>query len=266
MSTTTSATRKLVQRIKRRNTPFFYKIVYALLTPQRVNTMNLGYAPLTEKLRSCYPSADQGLQYELYWQTFRQLEFSLSADQLVCEVGSGRGGGLAFIRNLTPAQVIGLECSTAARRYAERYFELDTRAATVPKLPLEDASVDAFVAVEAAHFSHNDAFVAELARSLKPKGSVLLADFNLGSDQHVRTKLSALYQRNGFELIGWRDIRPQVLEAMKQDDTRKQACMRFLIGPLRAEAEAYMGTIGSHKYHEMKNDERAYFILHARKL
>lgn len=38
-----------------------------------------------------------------------------------------------------------------------------------------------------------------------------------------------------------------------------------MVGPLRAEAEAYMGMIGSHKYNEMKQDERSYFILSARK-
>jgi len=265
MPTQTSAIRKQVQRLKRRITPLYYEIVYALVTPRRVNTMNFGYAPLTESLRPHYPSADQGLQYELYYQTFRQLDTPLTADQRLCEVSSGRGGGLALLRNLTDAQVIGLERSPAARRYAAQEFGLDTRAATAPTLPLETASVDLFISVEAAHNYHNDAFIAEIVRCLKPGGQLLLADMNLGSDRHVQQKLRALYARNGLRLEQWRDIRPEVLAALHADHQRKQAFMRFLFGPLRAEAEAYMGTVGSHKYHEMQHDQRAYFILQALK-
>lgn len=125
--------------------------------------------------------------------------------------------------------------------------------------------MDAFISIEAAHNYHTDAFIAEITRCLKPGGELLLADMNLGADAHVRQKLTALYARNGLELLEWRDIRPEVLAALHADHERKQAFMRFLFGPLRAEAEAYMGTVGSHKYHEMQNDQRAYFILRARK-
>lgn len=125
--------------------------------------------------------------------------------------------------------------------------------------------MDAFISIEAANNYHTDAFIAEITRCLKPGGELLLADMNLGADAHVRQKLTALYARNGLELLEWRDIRPEVLAALHADHERKQAFMRFLFGPLRAEAEAYMGTVGSHKYHEMQNDQRAYFILRARK-
>ena len=265
MSIQTSSTRKLVQRIKRRITPFYYEIVYGLITPRHVNTMNFGYAPITDELRLHYLSNDQGLQSELYWQAFKQLEVELSPDKVICEVSSGRGGGLAFLRNLSDSQVVGLERSPAARRYAAKHFQLDVRAATAPSLPLADASVDVFISIEAAHNYHKDAFVEEMRRCLKPGGVVLLADMNLGSDQHVRTKLESLYAKNGMTIDNWRDIRPNVLEALELDDDRKQAFLRYLVGPFKAEAQAYMATVDSHKYHEMKRDVRAYFIFRVRK-
>ncbi len=265
MSSSTSSARKLVQRIKRRITPFYYEIVYLLATPSHVNTMNFGYAPITNELRPKYPSSDQGLQYELYWQAFKQLEAPLTSEQVICEVSSGRGGGLAFLRNFTDAKIIGLERSPAARRYARKYFQLDTRAATAPNLPLEDNSVDVFLSVEAAHNYHNDAFIADLQRCLKPGGVVLLTDMHSGSDSFVRNKLEALYAKNGLVIDHWRDIRPNVLDSLVLDNDRKLKFMRYMVGPIKAEAQAYMGTLGSHKDNEMKRDERAYFILSASK-
>jgi SAM-dependent methyltransferase len=255
--------RQLTQRIKRRIAPFYYEAVYELITPRRVNTMNLGYAPVSAGLQQCYPSADQGLQYELYWQTFNQLDQPLERHQVVCELSSGRGGGLAFLRNLTAARVMGLECSNAARRYARKHFQLDTREARLPRLPLPDASVDVFLSVEAAHNYHNDVFIAEMRRCLKPGGMVCLTDMNLGPDDQVRQKLTNFYARAGLTIDRWRDIRPGVLRALAQDDARKREFMRFLPWPLRAEAEYYMCLVGSEKHHEMLRDERAYFVLRA---
>lgn len=265
MSKPTSSTRKSVQRIKRSISPFYYEIVYLLATPRHVNTMNYGYAPITEELRTKYPSSDQGLQYELYWQVFNQINTPLTPSQVICEVSSGRGGGLAFLRNLTEARTIGLERSPSARRYAKKHFNLDTRAASAPNLPLDDNSVDVFLSVEAFHNYHSDMLVSELQRCLKPGGVVLLADMNLGSDKAVRDKLTCLYEKNGLNIERWRDIRPNIIKSLVKDNDRKIKFTRYFFGPIKHEAQAYMGVVGSHKYNEMERDERAYFILSARK-
>lgn len=265
MSTQTSFIRKWVQRIKRNITPVYYEVVYLLATPKHVNTMNFGYAPITDALRANYPSQDQGLQYELYWQVFKQLKTPLSANQIVCEVSSGRGGGLAFLKKLSDAKFIGLDVSPAARRYAKNHFGLDTQAATAPSLPLDDNSIDVFLSVEAAHNYHSAAFIAEIYRCLKPGGVLLLTDMHLGSDKIVREKLFPLYADNGLSLDDWRDIRPHIIASLEQDNERKSVFMRYMLGPLKAEAEAHMGMVGSHKYNEMKQDERSYFILSASK-
>lgn len=117
-------------------------------------------------------------------------------------------------------------------------------------MPLEDNSVDLFLSVEAAHNYHDDAFIAELQRCLKPGGVVLLADMHSGSDGFVRKKLESLYANNGLVIDQWRDIRPYVLESLVQDNDRKLKFMRYMVGPIKAEAQAYMGTVGSHKDNE----------------
>lgn len=266
MAYQTSSIRKAVQKIKRRIAPLYYELVYALFTPHNVNTMNYGYAPVTPQLRRNYPTPDQGLQYELYYQTYKQLEQPLDSSQVLCEISSGRGGGLAFLRTLTEAKIIGLERSHSARQYAIRRFSLDCRPATAPDLPLDDSSIDVFVSVEAAHNYHNDFFVAELARCLKQGGYLILSDMHLGSDQQVRNKLRELYEKHGLSINNWRDIRTHILGALHADNPRKKRFTRYLFGPLLAEAKAYMGMVGTHKYHEMQNDQRAYFTLIAEKL
>jgi len=260
-----TATRNMLIERGRKAVSLYYEIVYALAAPKHVNTMNYGFAPVTENLRQFHPSKDQALQYELYWQTFSQLDDSLNSSEILCEVGCGRGGGLAFLQKLTEATVVGLERSRSARRYAHKYFRLDVRSATAPILPLEDESIDVFLSVEAAHLYHNDRFVSELNRCLKVGGFVLLADCHLGSNQHVHDRLSSLYSANGFAIDEWRDIRPNVLQALGYDEPRKQALMAILPGFLREEAGLYMGMVNSPRFNEMKRDLRAYFIFRARK-
>lgn len=260
MSQPTSATRKWIQRIKRKITPAYYELVYGLCTPPHVSCMNYGYAPITEVNRPYFPEPEEGFQYELYWQAFHQMARCLKPDEVLCEISCGRGGGLAFLRRLTPAHILGLERSSFARHHA-RSLGLEVRPATAPYLPLPEASIDVFLSIEAAHNYHNDTFVAELRRCLKPGGVVLLADMNLGSDAQVRHAISRRYRNHGLIVRQWRDIRPNVLDALHQDETRKLQFLHSLPRPFRAEAKAYMGMVGSHKYHEMQRDERAYFML-----
>lgn len=265
MSQQTSRLRKWIQRCKRRVTPLYYEIVYGVCAPKHVTCMNYGYAPVTEANRPHFPEPSEGLQYELYWQTFSQLQQPLEEEQLLCEISCGRGGGLAFLRYFTASRLLGLERSSFARRHARR-FGLDVRLATAPTLPLEDESVDVFFSIEAAHNYHSDAFVSELARCLKPGGRVLMADMNLGADANVRNSISQRYARHGMIVQRWRDIRPNVLESLRLDEERKQLFLHTIPTLFRPEAVAYMGMVGSHKHLEMQQDERAYFIMLAEKL
>lgn len=257
---------RLTQKIKRRLNPFYYDLIYSMLAPRHVNTMNYGYAPVTKELCNLHISPDQCFQYELYYQTFKQLTGPLKPNQTVCEISCGRGGGLAFISKLTDAKIIGLERSLYARRYARKHFGLDVEAVNAPKLPLENDSVDVFISVEAAHNYQNADFVAEIKRCLKSGGVFLLADTNKGTEKHTAKKFNLLYDKQGMEIENWRDIRCNVLQAMERDHKRKQNFIPcYMVGPLKEEANYYLGAIGSHKYNELQSGKRAYFIMKARK-
>lgn len=265
MSYETPLLRQRIQRFKGKITPIYYELVYALFTPRHVSCMNYGYAPVSPGVSQYYPCPEESLQYELYWQTYSQLERPLSEDQVLCEISSGRGGGLSFLSRMIEGKVIGLERSIFARLHSRHRFNLDVRHAAAPRLPLPDQSVDVFISIEAAHNYHTAKFVSEMFRCLKPGGFVLLTDTYNGTDQYVRDILQRRYDKVGFNIESWRDIRTNVIEAMHQDDARKGAFLRRLPFFLRDEGSAYLGMVGSHKYLEMKYDKRAYFIMKARK-
>ncbi len=257
--------KKHISKLRSKVMPLFYELVYGLITPRHTNCMNLGFAPATESLRPHYISENERFQYELYWQTFKQIGETLTPSSVICEVGCGRGGGLAFLQKLTPAKLIGLERSAFARRVARRRFGLDVRPTTAPQLALADASVDVLLLVEAAHTYHADPLIAELHRCLKPGGVVVLADFNLGSNNNVRQKLTKAYANRGLTIESWRDVRPHILESMRLDEPRKLALLKYIPSVFKHEASGFMGLVGSYKYTEMETDKRAYFILKARK-
>lgn len=257
--------KKQISKLRIKVMPFFYELVYGLITPRNTSCMNLGYAPATESLALLYFSNHERFQYELYWQTFQQIDEALPASSVVCEVGCGRGGGLAFLKKFTPATLIGLERSLFARRVARKKFGLDVRPTTAPQLALPDASVDVFLLIESAHNYHNDALVSELERCLKPGGQILLADFNLGSNENIQRKLTKIYKNRGLTIENWRDVRPNILDSMRQDEPRKLALLKYIPSFLKDEARGFMGLVGSYKYTEMATDKRAYFIFKARK-
>lgn len=260
--------RNIVTRLRSKMLFIFYELVFGLFTPAKVSCVNFGYAPATTGLADLYPHPEEGCQYELYWQTYAQLARPLEDHEILCEISCGRGGGLAFLRGLTRARLIGLERSFFARRTARKRFGLDVRYAQAPSLPLADQSIDVFLCIDSAHIFHTPQFVRELHRCLKPEGLVLLADQNDGSDGYVRQFLERRYARAGFRLERWRDIRPNVLRALHCEQPRKRQILSALpnIPVMRAKAAAFMSMEGSRKYRELEQGQRTCFIMQARKL
>ena len=244
-----------------RKTPLFYGAIYQFLTPQNIATMNYGFSPLSGPVASDPAYAQEPHQIEMYRQTFRQLTGPLSSEQLLCEISCGRGGGLNYLRAQTMAQVLGLEPSAAARRYARKQFSLDVRRAVAPHLPLADDSVDVFISVEAMHKYRNRAFAAELARCLKPGGYFLLAD---RGPPGAPNRVQRLLQKRGFEVSAVRDVTANVLDSLREDEPRKLALLDQLPGLLQTEARRFTMTTDSKPFKRMQEGRFVYFILQAR--
>jgi ubiquinone/menaquinone biosynthesis C-methylase UbiE len=101
---------------------------------------------------------------------------------VVLDVGCGTGRLLVQLRSAFPtATLIGVDAAAGMIEVASRKEELRRvrlAAAAVEALPLEDASCDVVVStVSFHHWTDQAAGLGEVARVLRPGGSLLLVDF-----------------------------------------------------------------------------------------
>lgn len=177
------------------------------------------------------------------------------------EVGSGRGGGAAFVaRYLQPASMTGIDYSARAVGFCQaRHLakNLSFKAGDAEALPVRDASMDAVLNVESSHcYGSMSAFLAEVARVLRPGGHFLYADFRtigeLGNWEHQLAE-------SGLEMLAAADITAEVLAAMDADHDRKAALIsgmfqRFLVPSF----QEFAGLRGSQIYEAFREGKMVY--------
>ncbi len=181
----------------------------------------------------------------------------------VLEVGSGRGGGAAFLTQaLQPARYTGVDYSDKAVSLCrERYSQvtnLNFLQGDAEKLPCENASFDSVINVESSHcYPDFPKFVSEVHRVLKPGGYFLHADFRDALELgNWRTQLRSA----GLEIISEREITPNVLAALDIDDTRKQSLIQKLIPKwLLKSFQDFAGTKGSVVYRNFATGQMRYY-------
>lgn len=244
------------------NTAFRYLVLYSSPTWSGVSTLNYGYAPVSDEVSNDPLARRQAYQIELYRQVFLAIG-PLAPGQCLVEVSCGRGGGLAYIATRTPARCIGLEKSWPARRYARR-LGLDARKAVAPALGLDRESVDAIISVEAFHnYAHAD-FLREAARCLRPGGVVVVADRRAGTADENRLRYETLFEANGFEFTAFRDITPNILQALRGDHARKAAFLRWVSGTfIEDELREMFACEGSNRYKAFESGAWSYFLFSA---
>src|SRR5260370_28922055 len=101
----------------------------------------------------------------------------------VLEIGSGRGGGAAYLaRRLAPRQLVGLDISAAATALARRRHgsapPLEYRQGDAEALPFGVETFDLVLNVESAHcYASIPPFLAQVQRLLRPGVALLLPRF-----------------------------------------------------------------------------------------
>ncbi|HEY5821816.1 MAG TPA: class I SAM-dependent methyltransferase [Propionibacteriaceae bacterium] len=167
------------------------------------------------------------------------------------EVGSGRGGGSAYLhRANSPRSTTGLDFSRQAVRLSERdrsapglrFVPGDAQA-----LPFPEASFDVVVNVESSHcYDSMPTFLAEVARVLRPGGVFCFADFRPVSRVE---QLAAELRGNGLTFIDEDDLTAGVVAALRQDDDRKRALIETLIPRLfRRPFRRFAGITGTRTF------------------
>lgn len=225
--------------------------------------MNYGYAPETP-----FPLSAEDEPERVFIGLYHQAVDGLPlAGTRVLEVGSGRGGGAAYLaRAHGPSEVVGLDYSPATVRRARRLNaatpNLSFEQGDAERLPFPDASFDVVVNIESSHcYADVPAFAREVARVLKPGGWFTFADMRAKS---MAADLDAKLAAPGLERAAARDISAGVVRALDAAEARKRERMAKL--PLvRRFMSEFSGAKGSILYTELSRGGVVYLARRYRK-
>ena len=199
----------------------FWKSVYNYVAKEQSQSfalMNYGYAASESDDRS-----GEALPQRLYHHV---ASAAALGGKLLLEVGSGRGGGLAHVKqSLSPRAAFGVDLSPQAVELARKKFGhipgLTFLQGDSEDLPFGMESFDAVLNVESSHcYPNRERFYREVHRVLVPRGYFLYTDFF--SDEEAASS-RALLQQARFRVLEEEDISENVLLALRMDEARKLA-------------------------------------------
>ncbi|MDA9554728.1 methyltransferase domain-containing protein [Pelobium sp.] len=240
---------------------YFYELS-ALFFKKMVNWkfMNYGYADIESTALSY-----DVLCGNLYRHLWNQVK--LEEGKQVLEIGSGRGGGCELLLDYQPQSVTGLDFSNQAIKFCQKNYQdkrLNFVAGNAEKLPFDDNSFDVIINVESSHcYGNRAAFFKEVARTLKPSGYFLYADFMGRIHYHKRP---VQLEQCGLQVLSANEITPHVLKSMQLSQPYKEELLKKLvIKPLRKSIIDFVGLPGSNIYNKFASGESIYFAIACQK-
>ena len=197
----------------------------------------------------------------LYRHLFDQA--NINNETSVLEVGCGRGGGSELLLEYNPKSVTGVDFSKNVIKFCKQNYQDDRLKFVVGNaehLPFSNNSFDVIINVESSHcYGNRKTFFKEVARTLKPSGYFLYADFM--SRIHY-PKRPAQLQECGFKVLSEQEITPQVLKSMQLSQTYKEALLKkIVIKPFRNSIADFAGLPGSNIYNKFANGDTVYFSI-----
>ena len=202
----------------------WYKYLSRLARDDRLLFMNHGYVDLDPDAEVLdLPDEDEENRYsiQLYHHVADAIDWS-GLDAL--EVGSGRGGGAAYVkRRFEPRSMVGLDITPNAVDFCDQYHAtegLSFVCGDALNLQFDDDSFDVVINVESSLlYPDVERFLSEVVRVLKPDGYFLYADIRYCEDVDAwRTQL----RDTGLQLVKEEDITPNVVRALELDGERKR--------------------------------------------
>lgn len=224
--------------------------------------MNYGYAAIPAA-PIALDAVDEPNRYSV--QLYHAVIHNVNLTNLrVLEVGSGRGGGAAYVKRYhKPAEMVGVDFSTKAVALCNDVYHIPGLRfvqGDAEDLPFDDNTFDAVVNVESSHcYGSVDTFLSEVRRVLRPGGYFLYADFR---DRVKMEQWRRQIHDSGLILVSEADITANVVAALDADDERKtrlinQLVPRFLLSSFRD----FSGVKGSAIYTEFRSGVTPYLRL-----
>lgn len=267
----------LIQRFPGAKEWFFrkmYNLVAVAHSGSDLVFMNYGYSAeeLDSRRLDGIPESDR-FSAQMYEHLAAQVD--LGGRDLL-EVGSGRGGGLAYIaRSRALRRVVGVDLSPKQVEFCRsvhRDAPCSFQAGSAIDLPFPDAQFDIVMNVESSHcYPDVDKFFSEVCRVLRPGGYFLYADFSptqTGADAtrfvaEVKDRLVAA----GFASADIRDITPNVVAALETTDAEKRRLI--MASPVTrmffSSFADFAALKGSAAYELFKNRDSIYYSALVRK-
>jgi ubiquinone/menaquinone biosynthesis C-methylase UbiE len=240
----------------------WYESLVVLDREKQITFMNYGYAEL-DTVENPLPLDDEENVNRYAIQLYHHVTAPIDLNgKDVAEIGSGRGGGAAYIsRNRKPKSMIGIDISKNAVDFCNKYYSNDVLSFSrgdAEHIPLADNSVDAVINVESSHcYGSMSGFLGEVRRVLRPGGYFLFTDHR---DHDQMPVLQQQLNAAGLETKSETDITANVVRALELDNDRKQlllrdACPRLL----RKEAGEFAALVGSRAYESFRSRRSRYF-------
>jgi ubiquinone/menaquinone biosynthesis C-methylase UbiE len=241
-----------------------YKALYWYINTvdrkKEVLFMNYGYHDSSEMIP--LHSTDEKNRYsiQLYHRLAKMVDIK---NKNIVEVGSGRGGGLAYItKRFTPLTALGIDLSKKASTFGNAHYKLEGLRfiqGNAQQLDLADGSVDVILNVESSHrYPQMSLFLDEVYRSLKPGGKFLFTDFRFKNEMNKLVDLLAQYK---FVKFDEQLINKEVINALNLDtDRREELVNRYAPIFLRKQFHDFAGNMGSPTYKDIKSGEMIYFV------
>jgi ubiquinone/menaquinone biosynthesis C-methylase UbiE len=235
---------------------------------QEWTTMNYGYAALPgEAPLAAAPPADAAERnsLQLYARVASSGRRGAALGGLdVLEVGSGRGGGAAFVAAaMGPRGMTGLDVAAASATLASiRYGGLPNLTfieGDAENLMLPDARYDIVLSIESAHcYASVARFLAEAARVLRPGGELLFAGF-ASRRGHALKRLAAAFRDSPLVLDRLDDITANIVASLRLDEVRKRELIgRAVSPPFRSFATGAYAMEGTAMRRALEAGETAY--------
>ncbi len=186
----------------------------------------------------------------------------------VAEVGSGRGGGAAYLaRHYRPEVYTGIDLSAEAIDWCNRHHQQDClqwRQGSADSLPLADAACDLVINVESSHcYPSMPAFLREVHRVLKPGGWFAFCD--LRSPKGM-AELQRQFVDAGFEILRSRQINREVLAALdRMSAQRAQRIHSQVHKTFRKLFSDFAALKGTRLYEMLEQHSMLYYSFQCRK-
>jgi len=200
-----------------------YEILAQKFPSETWNFMNYGYTPFEHETALTLKDEDENNRYPL--QLYHYLATTIDVSQKeVLEVGSGRGGGAAYIGSyLKPKVITGLDIAHNAVKLANRRHRADNLKfiqGNAEKLPFDNESFDVVINVESCHaYGSVPVFLKEVKRVLRPGGFFLCTDIRSPAGMQI---LKDSLLASGMNLLSEEDITDNVVKAIERDEPVKQ--------------------------------------------